>query len=104
MRTAWNCSTLSGSPTDQSAVPDRETQNPSARWQPTTRLHTLIVGLRQSSRVTQHVGEVVPAGQGVGVVGAQHAGAGLQHGAVLGLGFLLAAQVAPGGGVVVLAC
>jgi hypothetical protein len=38
--------------------------------------------------VTQDEGAVVPAGQGVGVFGAQHPGADLKDRAVLGLGFL----------------
>ena len=47
----------------------------------------LSFGFLQPFPVAQDQGEVAAGGQGVGVVGAEHAGHGLQRGAVFGLGF-----------------
>ena len=45
-------------------------------------------GFVQPSQVVEDLGEVVAAGQGVRVLGAQDPGADLQDGAVLGFGFV----------------
>jgi hypothetical protein len=44
--------------------------------------------LVRTPQVAQDQGEIVAAGQGAGVVGAQNAGACFQHGAVPGFGLL----------------
>ena len=58
----------------------------------------LGLGFLQPPQVAQDEGEVAAADQGVGVLGAQDAGADLQDGAVLGLGFLQPPPVAQHGG------